>query len=196
MRTVTSHTPRAASRRASSFAALTLTVLTLGTLSGCVSSPTPTQPASTATMAPRFTPIFSTDNQALIAATDAYAVYLSMSDEILAQGGADPGRLQRVATGEALNQLEKEFSTYSKRQWHTSGTTMFDSMRVQARSALSVTVYVCDDVSNVAVVDASGRSLLSADDATRAPFVARFVQQGQRLLLASKTRWTGDDFCT
>jgi hypothetical protein len=194
MRTVTSHTLCAAKRRALSFVALALAMLMLGVLSGCVSSPTRTQPASTA--APHFTPIFSTDNQALIAATDAYAVYLSMSDEILDQGGADPGRLQRVATGEALNQLEKQFSTYSKRQWHTSGNTMFDSMKVQARSALSVTVYVCDDVSNVAIVDASGTSLLRANDATRTPFVARFVQQGQQLLLASKIRWTGDDFCT
>lgn len=168
-------------------------MLTLGSLTGCISSPA--APSPTPVSQPRLTPLFTTDNQALIAATDAYAVYLNLSDQILAQGGVDPGRLQRVATGEALRQLKKQFSTYSKRQWHASGETMFDSMKVQGRSALTVTVYVCDDVSNVAVVDASGKSLLSADARTRTPVVAQFVQHGERLLLASKTTWTGSDFC-
>lgn len=188
----------AASRRVSSFGAVALVALTLATLGGCVASPAPlpaSRPPSVATEQ-HDTPLFSTDNEALIAATDAYARYMRVSDEILARGGIHPGRLRQVATGQALSQREKDFSTYSKRQWRTSGDTMFDSMRVQARSAFTVTVYVCEDVSNVAVVDALGVSLLSTDDETRTPFVAQLVQRGQRLVLASKTRWTGNDFCT
>ncbi|MCU1637074.1 MAG: hypothetical protein JWQ68_2313, partial [Cryobacterium sp.] len=43
-------------------------------------------------------PVFATDEDALAAATEAYAAYLSMSDRILMDGGAQPERIREVAT--------------------------------------------------------------------------------------------------
>lgn len=180
---------------------LALVMLVLGSLAGCVttgssssSSPSPSSPAPTAS-APPHTPLFSTDNQALVAATHSYAAYLRVSDEIYADGGIRPDRLRQVATNEALQQLEPDFLTYAERHWHISGNTSFDSVRLQGTSARAVTIYVCEDVSNINVLDASGTSLIGGNGDTRLPFQAQLVQRGSRLVLAAKTAWTGKDFC-
>lgn len=183
-------------------AVFTIAVLTIGGLSGCVtaasapeappsSAPSPVPSASL----PFSKPLFSTDNQALMLATDAYAAYLRVSDEIFAEGGLHPERLRQVATGEALTQLEPDFLTYAERHWHITGNTAFDSVRLQSSSARVVTIYVCEDVSNVNVIDASGASLVGGSGDTRLPFQAQLVQRAHRLVLASKTAWTGVDFC-
>ena len=76
------------------FAALAAVLL----LSGCV----PTSPTVTPGPLPSSTPIFATEDDALAAATAAYAAYVKISDQIFMEGGANPDRLKSVATGEQL----------------------------------------------------------------------------------------------
>ena len=57
-------------------------------LSGCL----PQQPTATPPPEATAAPIFASDEEALAAATAAYAAYLAMSDQILKDGGKDPDR--------------------------------------------------------------------------------------------------------
>ncbi|MDQ1609498.1 MAG: hypothetical protein QOE16_2230 [Microbacteriaceae bacterium] len=160
------------------------------TLAGCA---TPASPPS----APSATrsPVFASDEEALKAATDAYAAYLAMSDTILSEGGVNPERLVSVATGEALKKTEADVKVYSTRRLHTTGSTHFDSLKIQSYSP-DLSAYVCEDVSGIDVVDDQGRSLVKPDRDPRTPFEVGFeVSADGALLLKQKALWTGTDFC-
>jgi hypothetical protein len=161
-------------------------------LAGCA---TPASPLSTPTPSAMHTPVFASDEEALKAATDAYAAYLAMSDTILADGGANPERLKEVASGEALVRADADVKVYSARKLHATGSTHFDSMKIQSYSPL-LSAYVCEDVSGIDVLDAQGTSLVKPDRDTRTPFEVGFeVQADGRLLLKQRTLWTGTDIC-
>ncbi|MEO7349354.1 MAG: hypothetical protein ABIW32_05800, partial [Terrimesophilobacter sp.] len=72
-------------------------------LSGCV----PSEPVITPVPEPSVTPIFASDDEALAAATDAYAKYLEVSDAIFASGGQGIEQLSEVLAGKQL-QVEKD----------------------------------------------------------------------------------------
>lgn len=181
MRTVTRWKP----------AALGVTaLLALAMLSGCVPAAT-----HTSTPTPEATPLFATDDEALAAATKAYAAYLKMSDTILSDGGAHPERLNNVATGDALVQLKKDLAPFVNQKLHTTGRTTFDSMKLQSRSDDSIAAYVCEDVTDIDVLDASGKSLVKDTRDPRTSFEVVMVRVDGRLLLGSRTWWTAGDIC-
>ncbi|MCU1575736.1 MAG: hypothetical protein JWP70_440, partial [Leifsonia sp.] len=141
------------------------------TLAGCA---TPASPLSSPTPSAMHTPVFASDEEALKAATDAYAAYLAMSDTILADGGANPERLKEVATGKALEAELKGFALARSRGWYTTGSSTFDRLRVQSidrshSTQAVVTVYLCVDVSKVDVRDSGGVSVVSPSRPARSP---------------------------
>ncbi len=62
---------------------IALVALAVLLLSGCLPPQTTVTPTPEATAAP----VFASDEEALAAATAAYAAYLAMSDQIFAEGG-------------------------------------------------------------------------------------------------------------
>ncbi|MCU1558747.1 MAG: hypothetical protein JWN09_2742 [Microbacteriaceae bacterium] len=164
-------------------------------LSGCV----PSGPLVTPAPEPSSTPIFATEDEALAAATAAYAAYVKMSDQIFMEGGANPERLGSVATGEQLKTNLEGFREAAKKRYRSTGGTAFDKVALQALSVDSpkgagiVVVYLCEDVTKVDVLDDQGVSVVSATRPNRSGYEATFNWSSTsptRLLLASKEPWS------
>lgn len=167
--------------------------LVFATLSGCAPSPAPQH---TASPSPHATPVFSSDKEALAAATKAYAAYLKVSDEIAHDGGAHPERIKAVATGEALSDALQGFAEYRDTKAHSVGARRFDHARIQSVDPTTVTFYVCDDVSEVDVLDESGTSLVSPDRPSRTEFVVSASGADVAgVLISSRDKWEGKNVC-
>jgi hypothetical protein len=167
-------------------------------LVGCTVS----DPVVTPVPEPSSTPLFATDAEALQAATDAYAAYLKVSDEILGEGGAHPERLKAVATSSVFEQQLGGFRSFNEKGFHSVGATEFDSAKTQNYQPLLhagevIRIYVCADVSAVDVVDESGASVVTASRPDRTPFEVGFSWRPslEGLVVSSKDAWTGTDFC-
>ncbi|MGA0566486.1 hypothetical protein ACO2Q7_04075 [Rathayibacter sp. KR2-224] len=164
-------------------------------LAGCTpSNPTPT-PSPTATRSP----LFASDEEALKAATDAYAAYLKVTDEVLASGGAEREAFRQVSTGDAFKKAVSDADEFKRNSAHTVGYTKFDSARLsfyKPALKIPVSIFVCDDVSNVDVVDSHGTSVVSGDRKTRTPWQVWFqASSNSRLVVVDRMLWTGQDYC-
>lgn len=151
---------------------------------------------------PSSTPLFASEEEALAAAEEAFGEYLNVADQIYADGGSEPERLESVATGTALEEDLKGFANYASEGKRSSGSTMFDSVALQSSDlsgfAISgaVVIYACEDFKNVQVFDASGLLLTAPDRQTRWPVsVTLDVADGTKLLVSEVELWSGDDFC-
>ena len=167
-------------------------------LTGCVPTTTPAGP----TTKPSATPVFANEAEALAAATKAYAAYVKVSDEILADGGRDPERIKKVATGAQIAADLSGFKSAREQKVHSVGSTTFESVvlrqydSAQGRHDL-VSVYLCEDVSSVDVFDAAGTSIVTAERPSRVKYQVTFDRSGERsldILVASKSAW-GDGEC-
>ncbi|HWU46545.1 MAG TPA: hypothetical protein VN133_07290, partial [Humibacter sp.] len=162
-------------------------------LAGC----TPSAPKPTHSPTASRTPMFASDEEALKAATDAYAAYLKMSDTIFSEGGIDPERMSTVAIGQTLRTDIAGFATAKKRGWKQIGMTQFDGVRLQSVTAHGVRVYACVDVSGVDVVNADGKSIVSEQRPARSAVVVALEAPpaDNRLLVASNDPWGGNGVC-
>ena len=174
------------------FAALAAVAL----LSGCV----PTSPIVTPEPLPSSTPIFATEDDALAAATAAYAAYVKVSDQIFMEGGANPDRLKSVATGEQLKADVNGYRMAAAKNFHSTGGTTFESAALQQYSRSSddgqavVTIYLCEDISKVDVRDASGLSIVSPTRPNRVAYEVVFDEipgKSNNLLVSHKEPWPG-----
>jgi hypothetical protein len=167
-------------------------------LAGCApDSPTPDRsPSATAT------PVFASDAEALTAAEAAYAAYLKVSDEIAHDGGANPERLSEVATG----QIEKDdlagFQEFRKNGWHSSGASQLKSARLQfidsrggVASAQAVSVYLCEDISGVDVLDDLGNSVVSTSRPAYQSFQVAFNLVAGVLIPSDREPWPDSSLC-
>lgn len=148
---------------------------------------------------PSVTPPFASDEEALAAAVEAYARYLKVTDEILQGGGKDPSLASTVMTGEFLEGTLGSFKQALEQELHTVGFTSFDQATLQqydqySRGAGVVVIYVCDDVSNVEVLNSSGESVVSADrpDRTRTMVTFDLAPDGRGLLLSNSEIWSSE----
>jgi hypothetical protein len=163
-------------------------------LTGCV----PTDPIVTPNPEPGSTPIFATEEEALAAATAAYAAYVKVSDQVFMEGGVNPERLEAVATGEQLKANLEGFKEAAQKHYRSTGGTVFDKVLLQGLSADApdgsgiVVVYLCEDVTKVDVLNDQGVSVVSATRPNRSGYQATFDSSSTsptRLLLASKEPW-------
>ncbi|WP_022893793.1 hypothetical protein [Agromyces subbeticus] len=168
-------------------------------LSGCTGGgePSPTPSASTDAAEP----IFATDEEALAAAVAAYTAFEELSQTIAAEGGIEPERIERSVTSEYMPGLLEEFAQYQELGLRITGSASLDSFRLAEHSGgadrVSVTLYVCRDVSGVRVIDAAGVDVTPADRQLRTPLVADLVSKdgADNLLVNGVELWPGDDFC-
>ena len=175
-------------------------LVTVLLLAGCV----PREPVITPEPDPASTPVFASDDEALAAATEAYARYLEVSDQILADGGASPDRLKTVSTLEWFEKQVPGFEDARDRGLRSVGSTTFDTVSLQQYDSKSVDgigivrIYLCIDVSAVDVVDASGNSVVSDTRPDRSAVEVSFdtSEEGASIVLvASVDQWSGQDFC-
>jgi hypothetical protein len=170
-------------------------------LAGCGSTPIPPPTPAPTTSAP----VIASEDEALAAATEAYAAYLGVIDVVLADGGSDPSVLADVASGDALGAEEETANMYAERGYKSVGTTSFDSLSIQsldnsnAKRTVSMIVYVCVDVTDVDVLNSDGVSVVPPGRVSRYPLLVALTTtsdaQPNRLLISSSETWTGTNFC-
>ncbi|MFB9641344.1 hypothetical protein [Agromyces lapidis] len=158
-------------------------------------APEPTATASTA-------PIFASDEEALAAAVEAYEAYAAASDAIAADGGAGPERIDAFVTSAFAEILYEEFRALRTAGGHLEGSGTFDTVSLaqheQVDGAVHVTLYFCQDVTNVRAISADGKDVTPASRPDRVPSQGNFVTNGldpDALVVDGITQWSGSDFC-
>ena len=178
------------------FAALAAVLL----LSGCV----PTSPTVTPEPLPSSTPIFATEDDALAAATAAYAAYVAASDTITSSGGNEPERIAPFVSKEQLPKELKGFEIFSTNGYSTAGKSKFDKVSLQRYSdgssdPLEVVIYVCSDASGVRLLDQTGADITPSSRVDRRAFEVAFRHESgknEQLVLTRSEPWTDSDVCS
>ena len=165
-------------------------------LAGCTpSNPTPT-PSPTAT----HSPLFASDEEALKAATDAYAAYLKMSDTISHEGGANPERIKEYASGRALDLALRSAKQFRDAHARSLGGTQYRDIHLQSQrdGGRLVAIYACEDVSDVDVVDETGKSIVKPSRPTLSAFLLTLAATGQenRLKVEERETWPPEGICS
>jgi hypothetical protein len=165
------------------------------TLAACTPPDAPTRSPS-----PSATPLFSSDEEALAAAEEAYAAYLRVSDQVFADSGSGMERLETVATGELLESDRKALTEVANAGLRSVGNTSFSDITLQEVSFdeslkdVEVRVYLCEDLSAVDVLDASGASVVSQNRPDRVRYEVSMVSSKNApltLLVRDREVWDG-----
>lgn len=153
-------------------------VLLLAVVSGCSSdadprsTPTPSPSASESTGSASASPA-SPEDQASAAATDAVTAYYSTVDKLRQNADASPGGLDAVAVSTQLSAQQKLLDSQRGDGLRQTGDSQVVETKVQSVSlensdpaagrVPSVTIDVCWDVSDVDVLDANGKSVVTSE---------------------------------
>jgi hypothetical protein len=163
-------------------------------LSGCGrSDPLPTLPPT-----PSSTPVFASEEEALAAAEDAYAAYLEVSSSISAAGGADPGRIETVATRGLLDASLTGYATLRDNKWRTTGETRIAGAQLQFADLDAIEgedvvgIYVCVDYADVDVLDDAGNSVVAPERPDLQAFEVFFDLVDRELIGSSVDAWDND----
>jgi len=175
-------------------------VLLVGT-SGCAAEPAPAPTSSSSSSPTPAGPVFASDEEALAAATEAYANYQAMADRIDSEGGREPERIAPYVSTTYLPTAIEDFTGFQEANARSIGVTKFRVHEAQQLDysdpeETSISVYICDDVSEVDVVDENGVSLVSESRNPITPFEVGFVLDETRsLVIGSRAVWEGTNFC-
>jgi len=167
-------------------------------LSGCVQPVPAVTPAATSSSKP----LFASDEEALAAATKAYAAYLQMSDLIAQEGGASPERLAPLVTSEWLKKEVAVFEKFATTNRHQLGVSTFNNVVVQQvydnLSAEAVTVYLCEDVSATRFADASGQDVTPLERQVLVSLEVTLQEKASEkssLVISEIQPWSGSNAC-
>lgn len=175
-----------------------VTVAGMLLLAGCGGGdPIPTLPPT-----PSATPIFASEEEALAAAEEAYAAYLEMSNLISSEGGVDPERIAPFASRDLYQSALDGFETLRANEWRTVGESVLQRAVLQFADLSgqnhedAVAAYVCVDVADVDVVDATGASVVSPDRPDLQAFEVFFDLSSESLLVPStRDTWEPGAVC-
>ncbi|HET6302682.1 hypothetical protein [Microbacterium sp.] len=123
---------------------------------GCSGQPAPDPSTPSA-------PAFASDEEAFAAAEETYRAYVDALNEV---DLSDPATFEPVfawTTGEANSGARREFSEMHANVWTVTGETRVALVAPHETSESGTSLDVCLDVSDVAVVDANGQSVVSPD---------------------------------
>jgi hypothetical protein len=164
-------------------------------LAGCGSTPIPPPTPAPTTSAS----VFASEDEALAAATEAYAAYQAMSNIIAQEGGSDPDRISEFTEGEALEAEMESLTSLNTGNLRGVGELAFDRLTLQSVDlrAGNVEAYLCLDVSRTDVVDEFGQSVVPVDRPLRLPLQVSFTTtpDSDRLRVERSESWHGDNFC-
>lgn len=141
-------------------------------------------------------PVFASDEEALEAAVAAYEQYLAVSDQIAADGGANPERLKDLVTPEWYEKEVEVFEKIASAGMSQVGATTVGTVELQ-RAGLSsemveIVVYACTDFSATSWVNSEGHDVTPTARQLRSTFQLTFVGNGSRdLKLDGSEPWSG-----
>ncbi|MGL4338875.1 MAG: hypothetical protein ACRCSP_00415 [Rhodoglobus sp.] len=148
-------------------------------------------------------PVFASNDEALAAATEAYAAYLALDDQIGAEGGVNPERLEPLMTPKFFKKSLESYASSRERGIRTEGVSTFDSVKLTRYSdrvpgVAFVDIYVCVDITAVRLIAADGSDITSADRLNRIPLQVGFEGKASELptmRIARNEVWVGRNFC-
>lgn len=169
-------------------------------LTGCV----PTDPIVTPNPEPGSIPIFATEEEALAAATAAYAAYVKVSDQITSEGGKSPERIVPFVSDEQLSNEVAGFAVFSTKSLSTKGATAFRNVGLERYSdngagPAEVVVYLCSDVSAVRLFDVAGNDVTPSSRPDRQAFEVSFVHDPKKdrdLVVTGSEPWQDAGVCS
>lgn len=171
-------------------------VLLVGGVVGCAEStrlPPPEPPAAGE-------PLFSSDEEALAAATAAYEEYLAAVDAALAEPGAANGDLELIAEGEALEEALASILTFAERGWRFEGSRRVTEARLQqvvpGHKSAFVAIYVCESVAEVDVVNSQGESVVEPTRPDLTAFEIGVEARDSEAFVVERALWSDLQFCT
>jgi len=157
-------------------------------------------PSPQGTPTPSPTAVFASEEEALAAASDAYAKYNAAFDVALSQGGTALEDVEQYVTADYLEQLRVP-GALTQNGWHTFGTSSFDSIQLLERPSdkdANVAVRLCRDVSQVRILNDSNEDVTPPDRDDRFPLVVYFEEgpgHPTELVVSGTEPWSGEDFC-
>ena len=169
-----------------------------GFLAGCASGKPQSLPTETPRSTP--TPVFTSDAQALAAATEVYKKYVRASDNIGHDGGADPERVRPYVNAAGLQHEIESAQRIADENARGYGYTKVNNTVLQSHEEshgiATVRMYACQDLTGVDLRDAAGTSLIAPDRADFISYVAelRTNSHGQ-LVIQSNRYWSGGGIC-
>lgn len=191
--------PRRAARRR--VGAVGTVAVALGLLlTGCVGTPAPT-PTPTPREESTAAPIFASDEEALAAAEAAYERFIDTTTMITNNGGATSEELESVATGSALDEESDAAKRFREEGLRTIGTVTFRVHKLQsvaqdADARTLITLYVCDDLREVDLLDAAGESMVVEGRVVDVPYIVVVTAtDANNSRVSEKELWTRDNFC-
>lgn len=165
-------------------------------LSGCAQP----GPGVTSQATSSVTPLFASDADALAAATKAYAAYLKMSDLIAQEGGANPERLAPLVTSEWLKKEVGAFNKFEVSGHNQTGNSTFRDVSLQqvSESLMTVTTYLCEDISGAHFLDGAGIDVTPSTRQDLVSLEVNFQNQGDNaseLVVSEISPWSGTTVC-
>ena len=102
--------------------------------------------------------------------------------------------------GRALEDELQNAADFSAKGFVQRGSSTYDSVKLQqlhndGSAAFGLTVYLCLDVTDVDVVDKSGKSVVSPDRPDRQALEIEMTGAGGVLKLSRSEAWSGANFC-
>jgi hypothetical protein len=184
-------------RRSAAAAAI---VLVVAISSGCYPAAPPSAPPPSAP-APPSTAAVPTDAEALAIAKEQYQAYLSTFDSVAGDWGKNPEPLSDVTSGPALQEALTGAADFAQANARSTGTTKVSAVQLQSvvptGGGYSITIYVCEDLSDIDVVDREGNSLVQASrDDTYAYEVTLLSEDlAASPLVNERTVWPEEGIC-
>ena len=142
---------------------------------------------------PAPTAAFASEEEALAAAVAVYDRLTVLADAVGHDGGRDAERLGEVAVGEFLDISVGGFSSWIDKGWRQVGESTFRDATLQQYSngpIDAVTVYLCEDITSVDVLDENGLSVAAPDRPDTNYFQVSFdLGKDLALKVSGRQRW-------
>jgi hypothetical protein len=165
--------------------ALALPLLLVLTLAGCGSSPLPRALGGPAEALP-----FASAEDALAAAVEVYLGFQEAYAELASRPGDDPTRLSEWATGEYLEVSLSDLEFMALNGWRSTGEGTSSAFVLRTYSPSSskgiVVMDLCDNITDVDIVDQEGGSIVQGDRNNIGTMSATFDLVDGQILLADR----------
>ena len=120
------------------------------------------------------------------AAADAVETWVAVVDRFGANPDLDLSKLYQYARDDALNQTYSDLTAYREKGWTQTGKFTLEVLSSSKNKSGDWIVMVCQDGSQVDVVDKSGKSVRNPDAAERVKFRYTVQKDGSTLYVTGR----------
>jgi hypothetical protein len=172
--------------------------LAAGCLAGCTTPDADADPTKTPKPTP--SPVFTSDADALAAATETFKKYESASDDVGHGGWVDPSAVRPYVSDAGYEHEVESAEKYRAQHARAFGTTLINNTQLESHREKSgvatVRMYICEDLSGVDVRDESGKSLIDPSRSDLVAFIAELRGKSPKnLIIQSLDYWSGGGIC-